>query len=782
MPIQTRADFELIQNELRAELAKPEAEQDMDFMQAAVAQLREAEPRIGPRVQGAASEAIQAGALRGTEDPVQPKRVMLPNQGFPVEVGAGEQLGTRALIEGAQQRFRELGDFFRRLGMSDEEAASAAEQQAQREAQADVRLEEAARQAGVDPASLELPKTVGGLVPDAAAAAVPGALPLRTGGGALARIAAETATGGVLGGASVELDKDLTFLNTGLPALGGGILGAVAEIPQLGRNIIFSESRAALNSDAARRGQEVADITGIDLSIGEMSGNRAASMAEGATEGIAGGPRDQFLNRRQEQIQLSFEQLDEQLNPSRLSTGTIISQTKDALDRRVGELREIAGSRFRARLAPGAQATGATIDDAGRIIGGERIVPVDNVVTELRRQAELAGEVLSGSSEAARRSLIAEADRLEALNERGGLTFGELQRALSEFTNPTRGPVKDAMRAADNLDDKLVLRALFRDMEAAENMQLRTRPITPQTSSGTDVAPAQGGTGVGQPRADRGTTIEGTAEERLNNPEAAQAVVDSLRAARAGYARDFEAVKRLEGTATERLLGKVGDPADEEFAARLMSLPKQEFRQLMQTVDRYNPGASRALRSRMLFEMIDKHTMADAARSSAGELAGRVDIPALIAEFNRMPFEKLSTFIDYGLPAAEASRLRAGLLAVQKIAEGSLTNSSTRNLVRKIEDFAINAASQDAGFLSRLAAGNLSPGFIEKVLFTKRGQRSLARLGDPKLAGPEFAQTMNFLAAAMREDDERTAQIKEQLRAQQDQQAQQLGRTLAQPF
>lgn len=775
MPIQTRADFELIQNEIRAELAKPEPEQDIDFLQSAVAQLKEAEPRIGPRVEGAASAAVQEGALAGTEVPVQPKRIQSTQQGFPTDISPQQQLGTRALMEGAQQRFRELGNFFKRLGMTDEEAAAAAQQEAQRDATAQVRLAEAARVSGVDPASLDLPRTAGTLVPDVATAVVPGALPVRTGMGALARITAETAAGGVLGGASVPLDKDLTFQNTGLPALGSGVLGSLAEIPQLGRNLIFAESRAALNSDAARVGKQVEDLTGIDLTVSELSSNPAAAQAEAAIGRVAGGPKDLFLKRRQQQIQASFDELDRTLNPQRLTTGTIIRQTKDAVEARVLELRNIAGTQFRADLQPGLRAVGARLDDQGRILGGRRVVPVTNVIEEMARQAELAREPLSGVSPGALRSIEREIAELQALDERGGLTFGELQRRVSEFTNPTRGAVKDATRAKENLDDRLILQAIFRDMQAAEDgLAVRIREINPATSSGTGVGPVRPQDGP--------QTIEGSGFERLNDPKQQRAVVAALRAAREGYARNFGAVKQLENTATERLLAKVGDPSAEEFAQKLVSLPKQEFADLMRTLDEYNAGASRALRGRIFYELVDKHTVADAGLSTLERAAPTIQLPELLAEFQKMPFEKFQAFIGDGLTAPQSQRLRAGLLAFQKIAEGPQNQGSTRSILRKIEDFAINAASRDVGFLSRLGAGQFGPGLVERVLFTKKGRNALEALGDPKIAAPLFAQSMNFLINAMRDEDEQTARIKAQLQQQNEQQAEQLGARMTQGF
>lgn len=707
MPIQTRADYELIQNELRSELEKPEDQQDLDFMRSATAQLRAAENQFGTDRTGTAStEAVEAGVLQGTEAPVQPVQRQVPGQGYPVTVSPQQQLGTRALIESAQSRFRELGDFFSRLGMSDEEAAVAAENAAQREATTQLQLEEAARQAGVDPSTLKPAQITGELAADATVGAGPATIPLRTAGGALARIAAETAAGGVLGGSAVPLDQDLDFANTGLPAIGSGVLGSVAEIPMLGRNFVFSETRAALNSDAARLGREVEELTGISLSPAELSSNQGAARAEASIGTTAGRAKDNFLNNRQREIAASFDELDATLNPTRLSTGTIIEQTKEAVTKRVGELRGIAGDRFRTTLHPAADMVGATIDDQGRIIGGDRIVPVDNLLAELKRQRELAGEALSGVNPRIFDKDIAE---LETLQAQGGLTLGELQRRVAEFTTPSKGVVKDAARARDNLDDRLVLKAIFSDMDATQR---------------SGALPAD--------------------------------VVDTLQAARTQYAADITEVKKLESTATERLIDKVVDTGDQDFAQRIMALPEKEFTQLMRTLDDYNPGASRALRGRVFFEMVDKHSFLDPRTGGAA-----VDVPKLIGEFNRLPISKLRAFTGTGLDAAESARLNAGLLALQKIAQGPQNQSASQSILKKIEDASINLVSQSGEFLTRFLAGQLSPGAIERMVYTKAGQRSLMALGDPRIGPAEFSQSLNFILGAMREDDERVTQLKQ---------------------
>lgn len=724
MPIQTRAEFETVQQALQQEMAKPEDQQDVEFLRAAVTQLREAEERIGPRVEGASAELVQQGALRGTEQPVLPKQEEIPGQGFSQTITPEQQIGSRAFNAAMSQRFTEIGDFFRRMGMSDEEQAALAQKRRERQARTELQVEEVARISGVDPASLKAAEVAGGLAPDVASAVIPGAIPLRTGAGALARVGAETAVGGVLSGSTVPLDED-AGMEAGIGALGGGVLGAVAEIPMLGRNFVFDTTRRALNSDDARIGREIEEITGITLSPAELSSNQAAASIEAGISPRSGGPKEQLMSNRQREISESFERLDATLNPQRLSTQTIIDRTADAAQRHVGELQTVRTSRFRERIAPAAEAMGATLLPDGRIVGGQRI-PADNLVRELRQQAQLADEPLSG---AAAGPLTQAADEIE---EAGGLTLGELQRRLSDLTSAPKGVVKDRLNALDNLDTNLTRSALFRDMEAAE--------------AGLESGPA----------------------------------VEALRAARTGYAEDSVPINRLRATATERLIDKVaGNTSDLEFAERLLKLPEAEFTELLRVVDSYNPGASQALRARMFFEIVDKHTVRSARASRPGQPEGMVDVQALMSELNRLPFSKMRAFVGGDLAPREARLLDAGIGALQKISEGPQKQGGARGLAKIVEDVAINMASQDIGFISRFLAGNFSPGFLERMLFTREGQRALMHMGDPKLAGPAFAQSVSYIANAMRAEDEQKEAIKQQMRAAEEERAGQIGRVAA---
>src|SRR5690606_28018336 len=108
--------------------------------------------------------------------------------------------------------------------------------------------------------------------------------------------------------------------------------------------------------------------------------------------------------------------------------------------------------------------------------------------------------------------------------------------------------------------------------------------------------------------------------------------------------------------------------------------------------------------------------------------------------------------------AAAAKRVQDGLAVLRMIAVGPERTSVGKGAISKIEEIAINLASRNAGFVSRMLAGRLGPGFFERVLFTPEGLRSLETLGNKAatrsaiaVAGERLTQIMLNLDAEKEE-------------------------------
>jgi hypothetical protein len=662
---------------------------------------------------------IQQGALQGQAPAVAPQEGFSTLTGQQGTIDPQQQLQAQAAGQGASQRLTEFTNVLRRFVQDPETLAQLEQDQALQQAESQILLEESARASGVAPESLDTARTVGQLAPDVALSLGPGGITARTAIGSARRVASEAAIGGFLGAASAPIGEGLDFLtDVGLPAAGAGTLGAVFEIPIGVRNFILNETRQALNAPTAVIGREVEEITGIPFSPAERADSIAAARAEAAVATVEGGHRQSFLDDRNPKIFQSFERLDEAMNPERLSMENLIRATDAAVQRHAKELKQDMRLRFQRNLSDAADPVGARVDPkSGDLMGGQRFVSAENLIAELKRQRELATEPLSGVNASA---FDAEIKLLEEEQALGGLQLGELQRRLSDFTDGPRNVVKDVDNAKDHLNNDAILAALFRDMEA---------------------------TG-------RRNDLDGE-------------VLDALNAARTQYSHDLGDVRRLEELGTDKLLAKVLTGPPEAAVRQLSEMSPESYKRLLDTLDKYSPGKSRNLRSRQWFELVDAHTTRSSRLSRPGEEGvPEVDTAGLIADINKMSLSRLEAFAGHNLGRADTARLHAGLQALQKIAKGPEGSAAGQSNLDRIRDFAINLISQSSEFVTRFVAGQAAPGALERMIFTEEGQRALMNLGDPRVKSTALAQSLNFFANAIRENDEQVAQMKAELEAE----------------
>jgi len=557
------------------------------------------------------------------------------------------------------------------------------------------------------------------MLPDVAIGSAAG-LPIfsRTLAGAAARVATETGIGATLGGSSVPLDEDPLHA----AVLDGGItlgLGTFSELPGLGMDFLRRELRAARNSDRNTRLQEISDNAGIDLTLGERTQTPAVLQAERSVPSRPAGPREEFLRKRQAQVEGAFIRTIDKLNPARLSQEEIITGTRQAYDKAITGKRKMASEQFRKDISGAAEKLGAKIDDEGRIRGGLKFLRPDNLISELMQQRQiLADQPLTGTSRAALTQLDREIQHLQS----GRMDLGQLQRMLKDLAQqnkPSGIVIKDNTQAVDILNSGAVQRALNKDID--DHISDETLPA-----------------------------------------EFGDALL-TLQDARQNFGTAMADIDVFKGKAVDNLLGKLGDPESPQFAQRILAMPGKSFEQMVDLADDADPALGNAIRAAVFEELLDKHRRFDLRTSEAGAARGKLETDKVFEEIIKMPMSKLMAFTGSKLPAKDITQMRNTLITLQAIAEGPSGSAiQARALRERAEQWAINAASRDVGFVSRLLTGEISPGFIERMLFTRNGQDALSTLAQPNVAKANIAQAFTYLSNAMREDEEQTAEIQRQ--------------------
>jgi len=711
---QTRSEAETLQAALKGELGKPPEERDNELIQRYATALQSIMDQSGgiggSEVQQAVQEAFQGVVT-------QPEQREVPGQGFNVTVDPSSILGSRAGAMAARHRMEDIKDFIMRPFLDDEEQTQLSEQRRVDRAREELQLEADARASGVDMESLSAPKIVGEFAPDVAASAIGGIGLPRTIAGAAGRVGLEAGIGGVLGGSTVDLEEDpmsAALLDAGFTAG----LGLVTEVPGVAMDFLRRELRAARNSDQNARMQEISERTGIDLTLGERTQSPSAIVAETSVPGRPGGPRAQFMAQRKEQLTAAFANLERTLNPTQMTPNAIVSGTAKAYDDYIKGQSALASEQFRNNIAEVLPGVGAKIDNEGRIIGGFKFIRPTELLNELSTQRDLlASQPFQGSRQA-----LLELDREIATITQNGMDLGQVQRMLSDLSaqnKPTGIVIKDTEKGLDILNSGAVQRALTRDLEnIVKNDQA---------------------------------------------PEEFREAVGVLQEARREFAQDRAAIDVFKGTQVDRLLGKLGDPESPDFARRLTAMNTDSFNTLLRISDDADPALGGALRSIVFKDLVDRHSRFGVQGSRVGAPAEEIEIDRVIGDLAKMPLSKLKAFTGTDMPDAAAAQMHNTLVALQAIAEGPTgKNIHAQTLRNRAEQWAINAASRDKGFIARLLAGEISPGLIERMMFTKQGQQALTNLSNPKVIGPQLAQSYSYLAHAMSEDERQKQELQQQ--------------------
>lgn len=710
------AEYEKLAVRVRAEMQKPPPDRDRDFLAESLPMLRASQDSAAPE------PADQAARVAQEPTPAPPRPVGVD----PAQDAMDAQNDMAAAAgAGVAQRGREIRDFMMDPMGNDPARTERRQLQAGQE-NLNIESRQLARGDSIEGNTPEsTARAGGGLAVDVGLSAIPGGIVGRGAGAAGLRVAAEATTGGVLMASSVDENQ----LGMGaIGALGGGAIGVLAELPGMARNFLLRDLVQARKSEASARGQAVEEVSGVRMTVGQKSESPGILAAEASVKGRPGDPRDVFIKQQQADLQESYHRLVGSLNPLQTPPSRIIATTRQAYDSTVRGMQKIAGAKFRTNLEPALKATGAKISPDGRIGNGRGFLDPRELIGELYEQAAaISREVMVKPQvkSAQLRTIHAAIDSLTDAYKKGGLTVEQTQglmHKLGQASAPSGNTLKDVDNAMDLLDVRRAKDRLEKDLT-------RTRQM-----SGPD-----------KWRAD-----------------AANAMHD----ARSEYKLDMTEIEGFSGSAVDNLLGKVAGAKisnPDTFARAILKLPAEQFTELMTMVERQSPGTANNIRGLVFEQLVSRNSKTTSWAKLGDHKPRELQSGEMIQELQEMGADKFAALA--GVQPVTAARIQAGLQTLQKITKSMDAKGEGRTYRQQFEQYAINLASRDKGFVSRLLAGEMTPGVMEKLLFTKAGQDTLLTFASPRFGRAEIAQAVTFFNQAMQDDDAKREQLRAKLTA-----------------
>jgi hypothetical protein len=730
---------------------------------------------------------------RGGVDERLPRSVFLgtqtPGEGDPRAGAAALATGTALAARAAGSRIRDVADAVINLvepiatGQTERETAISRGQRAgaslQREARERGITETAVEQGLIPRSGASAAATVGRFAPDVTAGfGAFGAARSITG-----RILAESALGGVEG---LSMDPFATtaaaIQNTGVGAGAGLILGTVGEGRDLFRSFVTGnavgralKAREEQMTNIGRdvfRPDEDARLAGFDLSIAESSRSGVLRQTEEML-GEPGGPKEQFVfNRTQDMLQ-RFTDISRQFSNSDLTFDTALQQSFRVYDDAVNEIRQRAGDSFRTALQPGLRALGASVAKDGTITGGRAVIPLNNFLGSLSRQARVLEEAKDFEAAGQIRKQI---QRFEEGD--GVITIGGAQEILSDLSAQAAGAGTAATRAASagsRVKPAITMRALLDDLDEAANTLDSTISRPGQDVLGRRQVDAtleelgeqaRGGRALGAgtqpeqtpgvPQQGRATQVE--AEELFQvptteldmSPQQARVAAKALRDAREAFRTEIAPLNALKKTGIDTLLGGEKLLGIDEFTKSFEGLAFSQKKRVLDLLDSRRPELGNVLRQSMWAEVLSDATVRSTASSvsrGADELIVDTDKLAsrLMGSGAQREFDLL---VPPGLSDAARTEALAGLQSLAKVnLKPDELRSGLGTIIAGLREKSINFVSQDPGFLARMITGEVGPHVVERWLFTRQGLETLARIRGPKgLRGAVETGAMTQLA------------------------------------
>lgn len=711
----TRGQLERLKGNIKRLYAMPESDERNRMLKDAIGMYRAKQQELGGLNPG---DPDSAGALQ--QDAVKAGLIEAPQavEGSAAGESAMFNMTPADKLKGEMQgkamlwRVEDVIDHATSLFSTPEERAALSAKRKIERGAARLDIEARARASGVDPASLSTAETIGNLTPDVAVGLGLGGIgTARSTMGAVGRVASEAALGAATGATREDVaDIDAQIKAAQFEGGVAGVLGVVGETPGRIVDFIARDLRQARNSGRYAERTAASEDVGIDLTIGEATNSQAARQAEATTTGKVQGKRDQFYEQRNAQIEDSLNTTIARLNKAGKSTPEIITSTRKAYEGHVSTLRKNASDRFREDLGDAIEITGSTIDDMGRIEGGVEIVGTANLKAELQKQYRLLkSDTLTDATRAQMQNIERTLMRMKP-----GQTLGQIQRLMKQIADAKAGgkPLAPSETVVDAVDMVGIGKALDKDIEAAKN--LGYEDIT--------------------------------------------GVLEDLQTGRTRYGEAMGEIDAFNKRALDNLLGKDYDPSSPDFAKKVLEMDTDSFNQMIRIADDSGPGLGDAIRAAVWNEVKDKHSIVKGYRSSAGKISEAIDTAGMFEDLGDMPMSKLKAFLGVDDPAL-ARRLHNTITVLDQISGGSAEGrAAVRNMRERVEQYSINATSQDRGFIARLLGGEMTPGVMERLLFTPEGQDILSRLGGPSFKRAEFSQAVSRMQAWERQDEQAAEQ------------------------
>jgi len=665
-------------------------------------------PQTTAGVAGAAQD-IPTPAPEGLREELiaeQGTAIRNPRTGGPVPISgtpefrAQESLAGEAAKQGVYERLTEMGDFSQRLFLDDTEEQQLADKRAKERAVELVDLFQQADALGMSREELMKSATVAGFAPDVVLSVIP-----MLGSTTPARLGAEALTMAFMVGSEVPLDEDATFA-TVAGAGGGFLMGLTAEIGQL-RRVVANDVQKALkikfdnlkNFSRRRPFQptEASRTTGINQTVGETTqSSRVLNLERDAASRLKeGGPGETFIRQRELAAVKSFREMIDILDPSKLSTAGVVDGLRGVRQQVSDAIADGASATWREVMSPALEGVGARFGARRAIVGGPRFIQTAETRLELLRVRADASLPLTNN-----KPLVAWVDeQLELLDANNGvLKIGEYQKIVSGLG---KGAISDGVvRNTDSL------------IQAMK----------------TDLATTRVGFG----------------------DDATDAVIDALEDANKQF-RAAIAPKDEVNAIYAQKLGLGGDGlSSEEFAKRFLDLPASQKEKVFADVALYAPELAQSISARTFSETVKRHTI----KSTKDEfLDGPIDTLDLI-ELAKTLGTRNSTdmAVLLNIPNLSAQQSKLITSAFDQLAKMSNSfntlGKASESSVKRAADFSINFFSRDTGFVARLAAGELTPGALERWLYTEKGLNALLDLGRSTLK-PRIAITQTGTELAL---------------------------------
>lgn len=368
---------------------------------------------------------------------------------------------------------------------------------------------------------------------------------LVTGSSALAGAAGEQ-IGGEVGQAAGAI----------LPTIVDVALTAGKNIP---KNLVARSTQKKLDTEFARRGEEIAKKTGVELSLGQQTGDEGVMLVEGMARKnpFSSSEFQKFGAKQVGQSVQRLQKILDDITPEKVTDITIGQRVQHAFDSAVDSA--LKSRRMQARTDFGA------VDAAA---GNAKVIGTNNVVARLDEMIDSFDVPGGGDATAALVNRFKNLRKMLAPSgEPSALTAKEAERLLEVYTKASAGKGQ-----------------IFADLDTAQQRML-----------------------AGQLKDSLMRDLDAAAEASGGGPAAL------LKTARDNYRANSIAISRLEESVLGKFLGP--DRSPERIADFLVRAKPSELKQTLDIVNKADPSVVQATRRYFVERAIDDSVIAPSVRN-----------------------------------------------------------------------------------------------------------------------------------------------------------------------